>query len=122
MFDNQVFNLCTVFSISTDASYGSNFDTCQSSQRYEFLLFNGMIDWETSREKTVTTSSTEAELLAIPSAAKKSTWWSQLFDNISFDLRHKTYIQCYNAQTIWALTTNTPRFITKLRHVDIHNH
>ena len=122
MFDGQVFNPRTVFLASSDASYGVDPDTRQSSQGYAFSLFNGLINWKVSKQKTVTTSFTEAELLALSSAAKESIWWSRFFDSISFNPGHKTYIQCDNAQTIQAFTTDTPRFTTKLRHVDIHKH
>ena len=90
MFDGQAFNLCTVFLASSDASYGNDLDTRQSSQGYRFLLFNGMINWKASKQKTVTTSSTEAELLAISSAAKESIWWSRFLTVLVLtrDTRH----------------------------------
>lgn len=37
-------------------------------------------------------------------------------------IEHETYIQCDNMQTIRAFTADTPKFTTKLRHVDIHRH
>lgn len=86
------------------------------------MLFNGAIDWKASKQKTVTTSSTEAELLAISTAAKETIWWTRFFEAINFDPGHETYIQCDNKQTIRAFTTDTPKFTTKLRHVDIHRH
>lgn len=33
---------------------------------------NGVIDWKASKQKTVTTSSTEAELLAVSTTAKEN--------------------------------------------------
>lgn len=41
---------------------------------------------------------------------------------IEFDPGHQVAIQCDNQQTIRALTSENPRFSTKLRHVDIHSH
>ena len=35
------------------------------------MLFGGAIDWRASKQKTVTTSSTEAELLALSNAASE---------------------------------------------------
>ena len=111
-----------VFLASSDASFANNLDTRQSSQGYAFMLFNGVIDWKASKQKTVTTSSTEAELLAMSTTAKETIWWTRFFESINFDPGHQTNIQCDNMQTIRALTSDTPRFTTKLRHIDIHHH
>lgn len=121
-FDVQVLHPRKVFLASSDASFANNLDTRQSSQGYAFVLFNGAIDWKSSKQKTVTTSSTEAELLAISTTAKETIWWSRFFDTINFSPGHDTYIQCDNLQTIRAFMSDTPRFTTKLRHVDIHKH
>ena len=111
----------TIFLASSDASFADDPDTRHSSQGYAFRLFQGLVDWKASKQKTVTTSSTEAELLAISAAGKEVLWWDRFFQSISFNPGHTTNIQCDNIQTIRALS-NTSKFTTKLRHVDIHNH
>ena len=108
----------TIFLASSDASFADDPATRYSSQGYGFKLFSGMIDWKASKQKTVTTSSTEAELLAISSAGKELIWWTRLFQEINLDLQMMPNIQCDNRQTIRALTEN--KLVTKLRHVDIH--
>ena len=110
----------TIFLASSDASFADDPATRYSSQGYGFKLFSGMIDWKASKQKTVTTSSTEAELLAISSAGKELIWWTRLFQEIKLDLQMMPNIQCDNRQTIRALTEN--KLVTKLRHVDIHKH
>ena len=121
-FSAQTTKTRQVFLASSDASFANDPDTRRSSQGYTFTLYNGAIDWKASKQNTVTTSSTEAELLAISTAGKETIWWTRFFESINFDLGHKTYIQCDNMQTIRAFTSDTPRFTTKLRHVDIHRH
>ena len=121
-FDGRVTIPRKVFLASSDASFGNDPDTRASSQGYVFLLFNGPIDWKASKQKTVTTSTTEAELLAISSAAKETIWWTRFFDTIDFNPGHQVHIQCDNMQTIRAFTSDTAKFTTKLRHVDIHRH
>lgn len=121
-FDARTINSWRVFFASGDASFGNDLDTRQSTQGYAFMLFNGAINWKASKQKTVTTSSTEAELLAISTTGKEIIWWTRFFESINFDPGHETYIQCDNMQTIRAFTSNTPKFTTKLRHVDIHQH
>jgi hypothetical protein len=54
---------------ATDALFGDNPDR-RSSEGYICKLYGGLIDWKASKQKTVTTSTTEAELLAILEAGK----------------------------------------------------
>ena len=121
-FDTQIVDSQRIFLASSDASFANDPNTCQSSQGYTFMLFNGAIDWKTSKQRTVTTSSTEAELLAFLTAGKELIWWNCFFDSIDFNPGHKTHIQCNNMQTIRAFTADTPKFTTKMRHFNIHRH
>ena len=121
MFNAEIEDPRTVFLASSDISFADDPDTRHSSQGYAFKLFQGMVDWKASKQKTVTTSSTEAELLAISAAGKEVLWWDRFFESISFEPGHTTQIQCDNMQTIRALS-NTSRFPTKLRHIDIHRY
>ncbi len=75
------------------------------------MLFNDIIDWKASKQKTVTTGSTEAELLANSLTGKETIWWTQFFDSIHFSLEHEVSIQCDNMQTIRAFTTDNPKCI-----------
>jgi hypothetical protein len=57
------------FILASDALFTDNSDR-KSSEGYIAKLFNSPIDWQARKQKTVTTSTTEAELLAISSASK----------------------------------------------------
>jgi len=74
------------------------------------------------KQKMVTTSTMEAELLALTHAAKEIYWWKRLFRSIQLDSGHESAISCNNQQTINLLTKETMKLATKLRHVDIHRH
>jgi hypothetical protein len=63
-----------VYAVASDAAYGDHPD-CKSSEGYICLLYGGAIDWKAGKQKTVTTSTMEAELLAISGAAKNIYWW-----------------------------------------------
>jgi hypothetical protein len=104
----------------SDASYGDNHDR-KSSAGYICMIIGGPVDWKASKQKTVTTSTTEAELLALSEAAKSLSMWKRLFDTIRFDPGHPVILRCDNQQTISLLTKETPQLRTKLRHVDIHH-
>jgi len=107
--------------IYSDAAFADNTDR-KSSDGYLFMLFGGPIDWKASKQTTVTTSSTEAELLALSRTAKELIQWQRFFDRIDFKLNARLSILCDNAQTIRLLKQNGPLLTTKLRHVDIHQH
>jgi len=110
------------FQASSDAAFADDTKTRRSSEGYLFKLFGGPIDWRASKQRTVTTSTTEAELLALSSAAKEALWWKRFFHSIDLDLDHELVLQCDNRQTVGALQKDSNLLRTKLRHIDIHNH
>jgi hypothetical protein len=105
-----------------DAAFADDPATRYSTEGYLLKLFNGPIDWRSTKQKTVTTSSTEAELLALSHAAKEVIGWKRLFQAIQLNFSQDISILCDNRQTIRLLTAETPQINTKLKHIDIHNH
>jgi hypothetical protein len=111
-----------VFLCASDAAFANDRATRRSTGGYLFQLFGGPIDWHSTKQKTVTTSSTEAELLALTYATKETIWWRRFFQNIRFDPGHDLTTSCDNQQTIRLMTKDAPKLTTKLRHIDIHQH
>ena len=111
------------FVVASDASFADNSIDRKSSQAYAMKLFDGMIGWRANKQDTVTTSTTEAELLALSQAAKESQYVNRLLNELTVKLDdHHITIQCDNVQTIRLVNEDIVRLQTKLRHVDIHNH
>ncbi|KAL6152339.1 hypothetical protein ACJQWK_04811 [Exserohilum turcicum] len=108
--------------VASDASFADNTLDRKSSQGYTIKLFGGLIAWRASKQDTVTTSTTEAELLALSQVAKEAIFTSRLIKELKIDLPDQIEIQCDNQQTIRLVTQEISRLQTKLRHVDIHNH
>ena len=65
---------CTVWTASSDASFADDLDTRRSTEGMLITLFGGAIDWRARRQPTVTTSTTEAELLALSHCASDVQW------------------------------------------------
>ncbi len=107
------------FTAASDASFADNPDR-KSSEGFIFCLFGGPVEWLARKQRTVTTSTTEAELLAVSHAAKNYYWMKRLFRFIRFDPDHPEVIHCDNKQTGDLLVRERSVFQTKLRHVDIH--
>ncbi|KAL2137689.1 hypothetical protein VTI28DRAFT_8559 [Corynascus sepedonium] len=111
------------FRSSSDASYADNTLDRKSSQAYAMKLFGGMIGWRANKQPTVTTSTTEAELLALSQTARESMYVSRLIKELGVTLDEKKItIECDNTQTIRVVKAEIATLKTNLRHVDIHNH
>jgi Reverse transcriptase (RNA-dependent DNA polymerase) len=111
-----------IFMAASDAAFADDPETRKSSDGYLFQLYGGPIDWRAAKQRTVTTSSTEAELLSLTVAAKEFIWWNRFFSNIRFNMKQRLSIACDNLQTIGILEKDSLKLTTKLRHVDIHQH
>jgi hypothetical protein len=109
------------FQSCSDAVYADDIPTRKSTEGHLFKLFQGPIDWRSTRQKQVTKSSTEAELMALSHAATELYWWRRFFKAISLTLDQYP-LECDNQQTIRLLTTPSIKLATKLKHVDIHKH
>lgn len=109
--------------VASDASFADNTIDRKSSQGYAIKLFDGLIAWRASKQNTVTTSTTEAELLALSQVAKEAIFTSRLIEELKIKLPSPTIvIQCDNQQTIRLVTQEVAKLHTRLRHVEIHNH
>ncbi|CCE34838.1 uncharacterized protein CPUR_08777 [Claviceps purpurea 20.1] len=109
-----------VIQIASDASFADDLTTRRSSQGYLITLFGGPVIWKATRQLTVTTSTTEAELLALQLTAKETIALQRLFRDIRFNAYEDWVIHCDNHQTIRLVLNESERINTRLRHVDIH--
>lgn len=110
------------FKVYTDASFADDLQDRKSTQEYLFTLFGGPIAWKSGKQSTVTTSSTEAELLALSTAAKEAITAIRLFRDARLQLNEDLTVWCDNKQTIRLVNEDMMRIQTALRHVDIHNY
>jgi hypothetical protein len=78
----------TFFS-AADALFGDDVDTRRSSAGYVFMLYSMPIDWKATVLRSVTRSTTKAELYALSAAGVESQYWDRFCRNISFTLYTK---------------------------------
>jgi len=107
--------------IASDASFADDPETRHSSQGYVISLFGGPVAWKAGKQSTVTTSTTEAELLAAERTIKESLALSRLMEDIGLELGVPLKIWCDNQQTIRLIVHENQRIATRLKHVDIQN-
>jgi hypothetical protein len=109
--------------VASDASFADNNTDRKSSQAFAMKLFGGLISWRTNKQNTITTSTTEAELLALAQAAKESIYVSKLLQKLIIDFNDQIIqIECNNIQTINLVTKKIALLRIKLRYVNIYNH
>jgi hypothetical protein len=113
-----------IFEAACDAAYADDKETRRSSEGWIFKFFGGAIDWKAARQTTVTTSTTEAELLALSHAGSALIWWKRFFDQLGFELNNDEplAILCDNSMTVDHIMAEKPKLNTKLQHVDIRHH
>jgi hypothetical protein len=68
-----------VFEGASDAAYGDDRSSRRSSEGCICRLYKCPIDWRAIRQDTVTTSTTEVELLALTHTGKQIMWWQRFF-------------------------------------------
>jgi hypothetical protein len=111
-----------VFKAASDAAYADDRKTRKSSEGFIFSLYGGPIDWRATKQKVVTTSTTEAELVSAAHAAKELMWWDRFFEQLEFDPGAELVLFCDNKQTVDLLNKKRPSLATALRHVDVNQH
>jgi hypothetical protein len=89
------------FVVYSDASFADSSTDRKSSQAYVMKLFGGLIGWRANKQDTITTSTTEAELLALAQAAKEGLYMDRLFNELSVQLEDTcVQIYCDNTQSV----------------------
>ena len=62
----------------SDSDYAADVDTRKSVTGYVFSLGGSVVSWKSTLQSSVTLSTTEAEYMALTSAAKESIWLKSL--------------------------------------------
>jgi hypothetical protein len=107
-----------IFFGASDASFADDVETCRSSQGYVLPLFGKTVNWKSTLQRTITKSTTEAELLALSLTRSGMEEWCRLFKGISLKLYQTPIIWCDNQQTVGIVTKE----MDKLEHIDIHQY
>src|SRR5262245_53182244 len=93
-----------VLFIACDASFGDVVESRHSSQGYIAILFGGPILWKATKQNTVSTSTTEAELRGVHAVMKEAYSLERLLRDFQLDLHAGLTIHCDNLQTIRLVT------------------
>ena len=104
----------------TDSDWANCLDTRRSVGGYSFTLGSGIISWNTRKQKTVASSSCEAEYTAAFECGKEAIWLRMLLSGIGFPPAASTLILCDNNAAI--NLSEDPSLHQRVKHVDIKFH
>ena len=104
-----------------DSDYGNGVvEHRRSVSGYAFTLSGGAISWWTKKQKTVATSTVEAEYMATTAASKEAIWWRAYMRGLGYDTIEPTVIYSDSQGSI-ALAKN-PDHHSRTKHIDIQYH
>ena len=103
----------------TDSDYAGSVEDRKSTSGYAFKYGNCLISWNSSKQKTVSLSTTEAEYIGLTNSIKEIIWLKQVLSELKRD-KIQLKIFCDNKSTI-CLSRN-PEFHSRTKHIDIRFH
>jgi hypothetical protein len=102
-----------------DADYAADRTTRKSTMGYVFTLANAPISWSSKLQRSVSTSTTEAEYIALGYASKEAVWIKRFLEQIYYPTG-STQLHGDNEGSI-ALVKN-PEFHSRTKHIDVALH
>jgi transposase InsO family protein len=104
----------------TDSDWANCLDTRRSVGGYAFSLGSGVISWTSRKQKTVASSSCEAEYTAAFESSKEAIWLRMVLTSINLPPSGPTTILCDNNAAI--NLSEDPSLHQRVKHVDIKYH
>jgi hypothetical protein len=85
-----------LFFSASDSSFADDSNTRKSTGGLCHNLFGGATDWKCFKHKTVSTSTTEAELISLAVLVKMLLWWNRFFHSIDLQFDNGITADCDN--------------------------
>ena len=103
----------------SDASHGNCYDTRRSFSGYIFQLGNSTISWRSRKQRSVATSTTEAEYMAAAMTAKHLIWLQRALDElVKESIPSAMFVDNQSAIDI----AHNPKVNDRSKHIDITYH
>jgi len=110
---NQLVGFC-------DADFANDVESRTSHTGFVFLTNHAAVDWKSSQQRLVASSSTESEYLALSHCVKQAQYLRHLQDFLGHTQRTPTPILEDNAACI--CQCNSDSHESRLKHLDVHLH
>ena len=104
----------------------SDFAGCEDSRRsttgWVFTLAGGPISWSSQRQRTVATSTMDAEYIAGAEAAKEAVWIRGFINDLRIPGVHIDVVPLYIDNNSALKLTRNPEFHSRSKHIDVKHH
>ena len=104
----------------SDSDWGGDKDTGRSTTGYVVYLGSNPISWKSTKQKSVSRSSSEAEYKAVANAASEILWIKNLLHELHVPLSSPPQIFCDNTGAVY-LSSN-PVFHSRMKHICLDYH
>lgn len=109
----------------SDADYGGDRVDRKSTTGNLFMLGGGPISWRSRKQTAVATSTTEAEYVALATAAKHAKWLAQLLTDIGYPKyisKNQRTVQIHADNKSAITLVDQPQLNERTKHIDIAYH
>ena len=104
----------------SDADWAGEVDSRRSTSCYLFRLGGCSVSWRSKRQTSVALSSTEAEYIALCSAAQEAVWLRNLMQSVHVKQEKATTIHEDNQGAI--VLARNPKDHPRTKHIEIKYH
>ena len=104
-----------------DSNYAGDPEDCKSVMGHCFFVNGAVVSWCSKKQRTVSTSTTEAEYIALGHAARESVWIKRFLNELRIANPINAYTLHKNNKTSIILTKNAESQ-SRTKHIDVQHH
>ncbi|KFZ24291.1 hypothetical protein V502_01231 [Pseudogymnoascus sp. VKM F-4520 (FW-2644)] len=105
-----------------DSDFAGCEDSRKSTTGWVFTLAGGPVSWSSQRQKTVATSTMDAEYIAGAEAAKEAVWIRNFINDLRIPQVHIDTVPLYIDNNSALKLTRNPEFHSRSKHIDVKHH
>jgi hypothetical protein len=105
-----------------DSDFAGCEDSRRSSTGWVFTLAGGPISWSSQRQKTVATSTMDAEYIAGVEAAKEAVWIRNFINDLRIPGVYIDTVPLYIDNNSALKLTRNPEFHSRSKHIDVKHY
>jgi hypothetical protein len=105
-----------------DSDFAGCEDSRKSTTGWVFTLAGGPISWSSQRQKTVATSTMDAEYVACAEAAKEAMWIRNFINDLRIPGVQIDTVPLYIDNNSALKLTRNPEFHSRSKHIDVKHH